>query len=170
MGDYKYDTVFILTVDGVHFRTHESRKKPSAKKYSHKFHGPGLSYEIAIAIQEDRVLSIKGPEDASKADITTFRDSLLNEIPDGKKGIGDSGYRGEPTKISFHRPKHSKDMTNFINRARARHENFNARIKNYNILSNCFRSNEKAKHQMAFEAVCILIQYDMENGRPLMEM
>ena len=72
MGDFEYDTIFILTVDGVHFRTHESRMKPSSKKYSHKFSGPGLSYEIGIAIHESRVVSIQGPFDASTADIITF--------------------------------------------------------------------------------------------------
>ena len=165
-----YDTVFILTVDGVHFKTYESRKKPTAKVYSHKSNGPAMSYEIAIAIHESRVLSINGPFDASKADITIFRDQLKDAMPEGKRGIGDSGYQGEPGKLSFHRAAHSKDMTNFINRVRARHENFNARIKNFNILSNCFRSNDKAKHKMAFEAVCILCQYDMENGHPLMDV
>jgi hypothetical protein len=129
-----------------------------------------MSYEIAIAIHESRVLAINGPFDASKADITIFRDQLKDAMPKGKRGIGDSGYQGEPGKLSFHRPAHSKEMTNFINRVRARHENFNARIKNFNILSNCFRSNDKAKHKMAFEAVCILCQYDMENGHPLMDV
>jgi hypothetical protein len=111
----KYDTVFILTVDGVHFRTYESRKNPTAKVYSHKSNGPAMSYEIAIAIHESRVLSINGPFDASKADITIFREELMDKMPEGQRGIGDSGYQGEPNKLSFHRTGHSKDMTNFVN-------------------------------------------------------
>ena len=169
-GDLKYDTKHILTVDGVHFRTYESRKVPTAKVYSHKFNGPGLTYEIAVAIYESRVLSITGPYPASKADITIFRENLINKIPDGKKGIGDSGYEGEPEKLTIHRDSHSKNLTNFINRVRARHENFNARIKNFCILSDRFRSNKKVEHKLAFEAICILVQYDMENGHPLMEV
>lgn len=129
-----------------------------------------MTYEIAIAIHESRVLAINGPFDASKPDITIFREELCDAMPEGKRGIGDSGYQGEPTKLSIHRSAHSKEMTNFINRVRARHENFNARIKNFSILSNCFRSNDKIKHKMAFEAVCILCQYDMENGHPLMDV
>lgn len=129
-----------------------------------------MTYEIAIAIHESRVLAINGPFDASKPDITIFREELSDAMPEGKRGIGDSGYQGEPTKLSIHRSAHSKEMTNFINRVRARHENFNARIKNFSILSNCFRSNDKIKHKMAFEAVCILCQYDMENGHPLMDV
>jgi hypothetical protein len=95
---------------------------------------------------------------------------LMDKMPEGQRGIGDSGYQGEPNKLSFHRTGHSKDMTNFVNRVRARHENFNARMKNFSILSNCFRSNNKEKHKMAFEAVCVLCQYDMENGHPLMDV
>ena len=129
-----------------------------------------MTYEIAIAIHESRVLAINGPFDASKPDITIFREELSDAMPEGKRGIGDSGYQGEPTKLTIHRTAHSKEMTNFINRVRARHENFNARIKNFSILSNCFRSNDKIKHKMAFEAVCILCQYDMENGHPLMDV
>jgi hypothetical protein len=120
-----------LTVDGVHFKTYESRKNPTAKVYSHKSNGPAMSYEIAIAIHESRVLAINGPFDASTADITIFRDQLCDAMPEGKRGIGDSGYQGEPGKLTFHRPAHSKEMTNFINRVGARHENFNARIKNF---------------------------------------
>jgi hypothetical protein len=158
-----------LTVDGVCFATYESRKHPTAKVYSHKSNGPAMSYEISIAIHESRVLEINGPFDASKADITIFRDQLKDAMPEGRREIGDSGYQGEPNKLSFHHTGHTKDMTNFINRVRARHENFNARIKNLKILSNCFRSNDKVKRKMAFEAVCILCQYDMENGHPLMD-
>ena len=72
MGNFEYNTIFILTVNGAHFRTHESRMKSLSKKYSHKFSSPGLLYEIGIAIHESRVVSIQGPFDASTADITTF--------------------------------------------------------------------------------------------------
>ena len=170
MGDLEYNTIFILTVDGVHFRTHESRMKPSSKKYSHKFSGPGLSYEIGIAIHESRVVSIQGPFDASRSDITTFRNSLMKEIPKGKRECGNSGCMGAPDKILFYCEGHSKEMRRFINCVRARHENFNARIKNFRILAKCFCSNKKESHKLAFEAACVLIQYDMENGRPLMDI
>ena len=91
-GELKYDTIYILTVDGVHFRTFESHKNPSAKVCSRKFNGPALAYEIAIAIHESRLLSINGPSDASKHDITMFREKMMEDIPVGKRGIGDSGY------------------------------------------------------------------------------
>ena len=94
----------------------------------------------------------------------------MKEIPKGKSGYGNSGYMGAPDKILFHREGHSKEMRRFINRVRARHENFNARIKNFRILAECFRSNKKESHKLAFEAACVLIQYDMENGCLLMDI
>ena len=40
----------LITVDGIDFRINEP--KPFSKKwYSHKFHGPGLRYEIGVCIQ-----------------------------------------------------------------------------------------------------------------------
>jgi hypothetical protein len=54
-GD-KDDAVFILSVDGVHCRTYECRKDPSSKWYSHKHNGPGLTYELAIAICSNQLV------------------------------------------------------------------------------------------------------------------
>jgi hypothetical protein len=50
--------------------------------------------------------------------------------------------------------------------ARARHEDVNSRLKRFKILSEQFR-HTAAKHKIAFEAVCILVQYSLENGHPL---
>ena len=169
LGDFKIDSIFGLTVDGAHFRTREQCKNPSAKVYSHKFNGPGVGYEIAVAIYEDRVVWINGPFDPSTPDLTIFRseDGLEANILVRMRGIGDSVYKAGDA-MTVHREGHSKEMTNFINRVRARHEHFNTRMKNFNILSQCFRLN-RDKHETAFEAICILSQYDMENGHPLME-
>jgi hypothetical protein len=43
------EEIFIATVDGTHCPVFEPRVDPSSKWYSHKFHGAGLSYELAIA-------------------------------------------------------------------------------------------------------------------------
>ena len=174
VGKFENTTIFGWTVDGVHFRTQEDRKNPNAKVYSHKFSGPGIAYEIGISIYEDRVLWIKGPFVASTHDATMFRSEggLHPEIPTGMRGVADSAYTKLLEWISTHRPSHSKEMTNFINRVRARHENINARIKTFDILSETFRGSwgKREEHKMFVEAICVLIQYDMENGYPLMEI
>ena len=156
----------------MHFCTQEDQKNPTAKVYTHKFNGPGIAYKIGIAIYEDRVLWIKGPALPSTHDATIFRSDggLHPDMPAGKRGIADSAYKAL-NEITVHIEGHSKEMTNFINRVRARHENFNARLKCFKILSETFCGSwgKKEEHKMVFEAICILVQYDMENGHPLME-
>ena len=73
--------------------------------------------------------------------------------------------------MTVHREGHSKEMTNFINHARACHESFYFRIKVFGVLSSkfCGSWNKSEEHKMFFEGCAVLIQYDMENGHPLME-
>ena len=66
------DEVFIISVDGIHCRIYEPRIEPSTKWFSHKFHGPGLVYELGIAIFHNQIVSIKGPFPASRNDWTIF--------------------------------------------------------------------------------------------------
>lgn len=91
---------------------------------------------------------------------------LLDSIPDGRKVIGDKGYRGEPDKISTPNLHDSLIVHEYKGRARARQETFFKRIKDFQIIQQRFRS-DIAKHKIAFEAVCVLVQYDIENGHPL---
>ena len=96
---------------------------------------------------------------------------LHSDMPQGKRGIADSAYRGLKECITVHREGHSKEMTNFINRVCAHHENFYARLKKLSILSDTFCGswNKCKSHKMLFEVIVILVQYDMENGHPLMK-
>ena len=87
--------------------------------------------------------------------------------------IGESGYKGEPEKISTTSPEHSNKVKDFFGRAKERQETFDAMMKIFNILSGCFGHGKGAKdkmefHKLCFKADCILVQYDMENGYPLM--
>ena len=176
----------VISVDGVHCRTYEARKNPTAKVYSHKTHGPGVAYELGIAVYENRLVWINGPFHASTHDITIFRgeaermfpnpndpserESLKSKLSDGQRAVADGGYKGEaPGKTVVAREGHSKEVTNHLNRIRARHESFNGRLKGFRILAETFRHG-KEKHQTVFEAGCVLIQYDLENGHPLMEV
>jgi hypothetical protein len=100
------------------------------------------------------------------------KDSLKKVMPEGKRAIADNGYRGEKTHhIAPPQANDSREVKQFKNRVRARHETFNGRIKVFNILSGTFRvvQHKKQKHKTVFEAVCILCQYDLENGHALFE-
>ncbi len=79
--------------------------------------------------------------------------------------IGDSGYKGKPSKISTTVDEHSDKVKEFFSRAKSRQETINTRLKSFNILSGCFchgkgAENKLEAHQRVFEAVCVLVQYD----------
>lgn len=161
----------IATVDGVHCRIYEPRKDPGTKWYSHKVHGAALGYELAVDIHSNQLVWINGPFPAGESDITVFRkpDGLKEKIPPGKKVVADKGYRGETGKISVPNKHDSLITSAYKTRARARHETFNQRIKSFKMMQEDFRHGVK-KHKIAFEAVCVLVQYDIENHHPLFQI
>ena len=66
-------------------------------------------------------------------------------------------------------PRDTLTVRRFKNRARARHETINGRIKSFQVLDVPYRHRE-LNHASVFEAVCVAVQYDMENGHPLFDM
>jgi hypothetical protein len=87
----------------------------------------------------------------------------------GKRAIGDGGYTGEPNHIAVRNKLDTPEVMDFKKRARACHETFNERIKAFNVLDTRFRHCH-TKHKLVFEAVCVLTQYDIENGHPLFDL
>jgi hypothetical protein len=170
--------IVIVSVDGVHCTISEPRQHASSTWYSHKTHGPGLAYEIAISIQENKVVHIHGPFPAGVPDLTIFRspDGLKSKLPASKFATADRGYRGEPA-LRLPNERDTKVAKNFKKRSQARHETFNSRLKGFKILSTRFRHSHNGRkqqgitchdnHKAVFEAVCVLLQFDMENGHPL---
>jgi hypothetical protein len=55
--------------------------------------------------------------------------ALIDKIDQGF--IGDSGYRGDPKKVSITRPGDSIEMKRFKAQVKSRHEAFNGRIKSF---------------------------------------
>jgi len=169
---------FVISVDGVHFRINEPRKVPSAQWCSHKHKSAGLGYEIGISIWTSKVVWISGPFMAAEHDKTKYQEigGLQDHIPEGKIVVGDRGYRGEDIEGRRQQPslttrntRDTKAVKDFKRRVRARHENFNARMKKFEILDQRFRHGV-ARHKAVFEAVCVLCQYDMEDGHPLFDV
>ena len=177
-GECDDDDIFLVSVDGIHCRTFEVRRDPGKKWYSHKSHGAGFAYELAIAIRSGRLVWMNGPFYASKSDITIFRfgdgdeqnpgPNLRDMIPEGKRAVADSGYRGEDGKTcSITRQGDSDKVKEFKARAKSRQEVFNSKVKAFACTNTEFRHGKKL-HGTAFESVCILLQYDMENGYGLL--
>ena len=96
---------------------------------------------------------INGPFKAGKNDIGIFRSEqgLESKIPENKYALGDSAYKSS-NKATFKKKIDSKELRDFKNRALARHETFNGRIKNFGSLANRWRHCIK-KHKSVMEAV-----------------
>lgn len=166
---------FVMTVDGTHCPISEPRTQPSADWYSHKFHGPGLGYEIGLSIFKNQVIWLNGPVKAGEPDMNIFRlpGGLKEKIPVGKRVIADKGYRGENEIISTPNDFDPPVLKGFKKRARARHETFNGRIKRFAILTERFRhrTNDDLKyHKKVFEACVIICQFEIESRHPLFEV
>jgi len=113
---------------------------------------------------------MNGPFPAGNPDINVFRQGLKEKIPAGKMVIGDNGYRGEKNIISTPNNAHDPaELRKFKSRARARHETFNSRLKNFLCLEDRFRHGIE-KHRIVFEAICVICQYQLENGSPLFDV
>jgi DDE superfamily endonuclease len=160
---------FLLSVDGTHCSYHEVKHPDlpyDPQMYSHKTNGPGLSYEVALAIHDCKVVSVRGPFKASVHDKTIFVSHLRDLIPDGCVGIADRGYRGVHN-LSTPNSYDTNAVKRFKKRARARQESFFHRLKRFAAVRNQFRHRDMEKHRWTFEAACVIVQYQFENGSPL---
>jgi len=141
---------------------------------SHKFgKKAAFAYELALSTVEHKLCWMSGPFLGGTNDKLMFKESGLQNllVNSNKKAVADSGYDGLEG-VSLPNPHDTWKVKEFKKRARARHENFNGRIKNFGILSQTFRhkKDRMQKHQTVFEAVCVIVQYQMENGSPLLDV
>lgn len=159
--------IFVVTVDGTDFRIWEPKHPafPMDKSYcSHKYKHAALRYEIAISIHTGKVVWINGPHRGGKSDLTIYREALQKRIRSGKLVVADRGYRDENApEISVPNRCDAKNVNKFKSRARCRHETFNGRLKNFSVLNETFRHGQ-LKHKLAFEAVVVLVQKQMDEG------
>jgi hypothetical protein len=89
-------------------------------------------------------------------------------IPENKRAIGDSGFRGS-AKVSTTKPNHTKETKKFMSRARSRMETLFQRFRVFGILNQRFRHDLEI-HSHILHAVAVIVQYDMENGHPLFDV
>lgn len=159
--------IYIASVDGTHCRVNEPRKTPNSQWYSHKFNKAALTYEVAIDLYESKIVWINGAYPAGQSDAMVFQkeQGLKSMIPAGLKVIADNGYQGQES-ICAPNLLDCELLSKFKSRARARHETINSRLKSFRILSDVFRQDH-IKHHIVFDAVAVVVQYDMENGYPL---
>lgn len=157
----------LVSVDGTDFRINEP--KPFWKGwYSHKFHGPGVRYEVGVGIQRGDIVCVNGPFPCGTwSDIMIFRDKLKGILDRGERVEADSGYGGEIMHIDLpHQARGSKVWKKKKVCVRARHETVNGRFKDWGILRKIY-IHHLGKHHIVFHAVVVITQLGIENGRPL---
>jgi DDE superfamily endonuclease len=152
----------LVMIDGVDFAI----QKPTlfdTRWYSHKFDGPGIRYEIAVCIHTRDIMLFTGPfECGTWPDRLIFRHKLKQMLGPNEKVIADRGYKGKFKVVTPYDPL-SEDHGKLMNTARARHETINGRLKVWMILKYLFR-HPLVKHHIAFRAVLVLEQIEIENG------
>jgi DDE superfamily endonuclease len=172
--DHPASAMFAVTVDGTDMKWKE-RRHPTLpvdrSYYSFKPNACALKYELAISLYSSKLVWMNGPFRGGEHDLTIFRGGLKDRLQaSGKIAIADSGYKSnEPDEMEILATPNtmdSKELHAFKSRARCRHETFNGRIKNFAVLRGTFRHDE-AKFKSAFEAVCVIVQYQMDNGSEL---
>jgi hypothetical protein len=91
---------------------------------------------------------------------------------------GDRGYNCK--EVAYHQAKlalpsvtDSQELANFKARARCRHETFNSRLKTFACLSGAYFRHGGGGDEgrefmgMVVEAMCVIVHYQMDNGRGL---
>ena len=169
----------LLSVDCVDFEINEPHPFTlpySRIWYSPKFKGPGLRYEIALAIISGDIAWVNGPFPCGKHnDWEIFnKKGLRYYLEKNERVKADDGYHaGDPevTKTPsgiFHPTARKK----FQNRVQARQETVNKRFKQWGALGEGKRSfrHNLEKHQTIFFAISVITQLAIENGEPLFDV
>jgi len=157
-------------VDGIHTPIQEPRTPFWSKWWSHKFQGAGLAYEMATAVSTGWIIWLNGPFPATWPDNKIFKNALKDmPIPGVEMGVSDIGYRGCQVWIFLPFWRTKKNMENKVPRndlhehIRARHEQTNGRLHNWNCIGTIFRHSREL-HQDFFYAVAVITQLEIMHG------
>ena len=98
---------------------------------------------------------------------------MNHRFPIGKESIEDTGYECIPEKVTITWHGQSNELKQFLVRSKNRQESMHTRLKSFNCLCRRFRhrkstQNKMDLHTMCVEAVCVIVQYDTENGSPIL--
>jgi hypothetical protein len=166
-----------VSIDGTHTKMYEPKHHlfPYDKDYcSYKHNTAGFNYQIALSTVEQKICAVDGPFPAgSHNDKKIFNECELKQklVAQNKRAIADGGYNGLAGVATPNGRFDSKETNRYKRRIRARHESFNARIKNFAILSGTFRhkKDRAVRHKIVFEAICVIVATQMVTGSPLFE-
>lgn len=141
-----------ITVDGTDCPI-EAPQPFDPANCSHKLNGPGVRYEIGIGIQIGWIVLVNGPfqPGPNTGNVIATQKGLwdvLNNLSPTEKFLADaiySGWRAETPNGLNNEDQWMKA------RARARHENVNARFKRFGCLKTAFLHGDR--HRECFHAI-----------------
>lgn len=153
-----------VTFDGTDCRVYEVDGWPVRKIwYSHKFAAAGVRYEVGVCIATGEIVWINGPfKCGTWPDINIYRLKAKKSLSAGEMVVADKGYRGDPT-VRTKYSAVSKTDQRAMKKALTRHENVNADLKSFGVLSQQFR-HPIHKHRTCFSAVAISVQLAYNRG------
>lgn len=173
LDDNDHGLIYIMSIDGVHCRIWEPR--PWSRKWSsHKFgKKPGVNYELGVSLWEPKLIWIYGPTPpGTMTDLVVFQSLLKGCLPQGKKVVADGIYASEKEHCVTKNDLDPVALRNFKNRASARQENYNQRLKCFKVLDVPYRHGVHVKfgveahipHQNSMYACCVLTELQLANG------
>jgi hypothetical protein len=169
------DEVYAVSADGIDFKVWERKHalyNIDIKACSHKFRACAAKYLIALSMRQAKCLFVAGPYPGGVSDGDIMVESGLQDliIQHNKVVMVDRGFHSDNPE---HRETHAypdeidpPDLHNFKSRARLRQETFNRRLRCFSVLADTF-THGWDKHKIAFEAVLVTVQYQMDNGSPI---
>jgi hypothetical protein len=180
LGDPK-KSAFVATIDDTDCRIWEKRAHHDMNIdksfYSQKLNHAGLKYELIMHLTKPQCMAIVGPNKCATHDMEVFRQETKKKMKSmpGKMLIADSIFKAgkkpehqdEVGMFALPSSADPEELRQFKSRARARHESFNGRLKHFSFLRDGYRGVDMDKHGSAFKAICVIVQYQMDNGSPI---
>lgn len=163
--------------DGTQMPTNEPRDpdmRRNPKNYAYKHNFAGLNYQIVLSLWTNKIWYANDGDPGSTHDMKAIRAEFIDMVPEGCRVIADDGYTGrteqEKKIFSVRNTLDDTDVKQFKANAKARQEQLNKRLKDYECIRKKFRHGVD-KHRKCFAAVLVLVQYAIEDtsvdGEPL---
>lgn len=154
-----------VSIDGVDFEIFEPTPF-SRIWYSFKHNGPGLRYEIGLAIDTGNIVWGHGGVPCGQySDLKLAREVFVNMLDPNERVIADDGYIDDNYFIN---PRNAPNYHK-IKRILARHETINKRLKQWKCLGSRFR-HPLHRHPRCFHAILNITQIRINNGSPLFSL
>ena len=116
---------------------------------------------------------MRGPFPAGEfTDVVMFNEGGLKDwlVKEGKQAFADAIYVQAGAGVSTPCSKYdTKQANQYKRRGRAKVESVNSRFKNFGVLSRtfCHKIDRMNKHKTCFQAVTVIVAYQMQSGSPL---